>query len=425
MADGKDAEAKQSEDQGAAAHPDDKQQPEEQPKKPSPLKKPWVRVLIAVVVVVILIVGGIWFYHWWNHGRFVQATNDAYLQADQVDISTKVAGTVEKVLVGDNDEVTAGQLLVQLDSNTADAELAQARAAEAQGRAQIADHEAQIHEQQAAIVQASAQVAAAEVQRAYASSEVVRYEPLAASGAETREKLTNLIANRDQAAAQLRQAQAALLQARLKVESLRAEIGIANAQIAQAAAQAREAEINVQSARITSSIDGRVGDRTVRVGEQAQVGTRFMTVVPLQAVYVVANFKETQVGLMRIGQPARITVDALKSDPLDGEVDSFAPGSGAQFALIPPSNATGNFTKIVQRIPVRIRLHAGPEARRVLVPGMSAEVSVDTVGSRDALARDEREAKDDRRQRQEEHDAEVRRDRQQERARGAQGPGSE
>jgi membrane fusion protein (multidrug efflux system) len=414
-------------DGGAAGKPGEQGEHEKKdapPEKPSPLRKTWVRVLIGVIAGVLLIAGIIFFHHWWTHGRFVQSTNDAYLAADEVTISTKVAGTVEQVLVEDNQEVAAGQPLVRLDARSNVARVAQAQAQAAQGRAEAIGYEAQIREQQAAIEQAAAQLTQAEVQRRYASGEVERYAPLASSGAETTEKLANLISSRDQAAAQVRRAEASLREARDKVGALRAQIGVANAQIEAAEAQRREAEIDVESALIRSSIAGRVGDRTVRLGQQTQVGTNLMTIVPDQRLYLVANFKETQVGLMRIGQPASIKVDALSGETLDGEVESFAPGTGAEFALIPPSNATGNFTKIVQRIPVRIRIHAGPEARRVLVAGMSVEVSVDTVGSRYALKDNERESKAEAKGRERQHDDEVREDRKEEPQRATNGPGS-
>ncbi len=131
-----------------------------------------------------------------------------------------------------------------------------------------------------------------------------------------------------------------------------------------------------------ASVDGRIGDKGVRVGQFVQSGTRMMSVVPLSAIYITANYKETQIGLMRPGQPATIDVDALPGVHLRGHVESVSPGTGAQFSLLPPQNATGNFTKIVQRVPVRIAIDAGPEARRVLVPGLSVTVDVDTFGAK-------------------------------------------
>ncbi|MEG8174458.1 HlyD family efflux transporter periplasmic adaptor subunit, partial [Xanthomonas hortorum pv. gardneri] len=157
-------------------------------------------------------------------------------------------------------------------------------------------------------------------------------------------------------------------------------------------ADADQARVAVEDTLLTSRIRGRVGDKTVQVGQFLGAGTRTMTIVPQQSLYLVANFKETQVGLMRPGQPAEIEVDALSGVKLHGKIESLSPGTGSQFALLPPENATGNFTKVVQRIPVRIRVLAGDEARKVLVPGMSVEVTVDTRSAKDAKQRAEEES---------------------------------
>ncbi len=140
--------------------------------------------------------------------------------------------------------------------------------------------------------------------------------------------------------------------------------------------------MNLGDTVVASAIDGRIGDRSVRVGQYVAPGTRLMSVVPVADLYIVANFKENQIGRMRAGQPVNVHIDALPGREISGVVDSFAPGTGSQFALLPPENATGNFTKIVQRVPVRIRLRAAPEVRKVLLPGLSATVKVDTKGER-------------------------------------------
>jgi membrane fusion protein, multidrug efflux system len=387
--------------------------------KPSPRKKTWVRVVIIIVVIAMLIAGGIWFYTYWTHGRFVQSTNNAYLQADQVTVSAKVAGTVMQVFAVDNQQIRAGDPLAQLDDRTNRTKVAQALAQAAQDRATIAQYEAQIDEQRATIVQAQSAVDGAEAQRRYNQGEVDRFTPLVATGAEPADQLSQRVSNRDQAVSTLRENQAKALQARRRVATLSAQIGTARAQIAQAEAEAQQAQIDVDSALIRASVDGRVGDRQVRVGQEAQVGTRLLTLVPVQSIYLVANFKETQIGLMRVGQPATVTVDALDGDPMSGTVDSFSPATGANFALIPPNNATGNFTKIVQRVPVRIRLNVGDEARKVLVPGLSVEVSVDTSGKKEEAERRDQESKRDKPQREQQREDSVTKDR----ARPASGAG--
>lgn len=379
--------------------------------KPSPLKKTWVRVVIAIVVIALLIAGGIWFYTYWTHGRFVQSTNNAYLQADQVTVSAKVSGTVMQVFVVDNQQLRAGDPLVQLDDRTNRTKVAQALAQAAQARATITQYGAQIDEQRATIAQAQSAVDGAEAQRRYNQGEVDRFTPLVVTGAEPAVQLSQRVSNRDQAVSTLRQNQASALQARRRVATLSAQIGTARAQIVQAEAEAQQAQIDVDSALIRASVDGRVGDRQVRVGQEAQVGTRLLTLVPVQAIYLVGNFKETQIGLMRVGQPATVTVDALDGDPMSGTVDSFSPATGASFALIPPNNATGNFTKIVQRVPVRIRVNVGEEARKVLVPGLSVEVSVDTSGNKEDAKRRNDESDRDKPGREQQRENSVTQDR--------------
>ena len=166
--------------------------------------------------------------------------------------------------------------------------------------------------------------------------------------------------------------------AQTQIDATSAQIAQARAQVEAAQASLRQAQLDVNDTTLYSPIAGRVGDRSVRIGQYVQPGTRLLTVVPVQSVYLEANFKETQIGHMMPGQRATLHVDALRGVDLHGVVDSFAPGTGAQFALLPPENATGNFTKIVQRVPVRIRVDADPQTRSLLLPGLSVTVDVDT-----------------------------------------------
>ncbi|MFT3978741.1 MAG: HlyD family secretion protein, partial [Sphingomonas bacterium] len=247
--------------------------------------------------------------------------------------------------------------------------------------------EAQISEQQAAIVRARADLAAARADAAFARNEVARYQPLAATGAETRERLSQLRNQATQADAKVAAAQAALTSAERRVGTLRAQVKQALAQGEGAKAQLAAASTNVGATLIRAAIDGRIGNKTVRQGQFVQAATRLMTLVPVKDLYITANFKETQLGLMRIGQPVTVEVDALPGVEIPGRVASVSPGTGAQFSVLPPQNATGNFTKIVQRIPVRIAISPGPETRALLVPGMSVDVSVDTRSAKGAEAR--------------------------------------
>ena len=316
--------------------------------------------------------------YWWLVGRFVQSTDDAYLQADSVTVAPKVSGYVTDVYVGDNVAVKPGDPLVRLDGRQYQATLDQAQATIDARQADIQRAQAGILQQRAAIEQAKAQLQVAQISSRHAEDEVHRYTPLATTGAESGDQLSVLTSNRDQARATLAADAAALDQAQARMADLDAQIAQARAQLEAAQASARQARLDLQDTLVRSSLAGRVGDRTVRVGQYAQPGTRMMTIVPVQSVYLTANFKETQIGQMRAGQRASVHVDALSGTELHGVVDSFAPGAGSQFALLPPENATGNFTKIVQRVPVRIRLDTDETTRKLLVPGLSVTVEVDT-----------------------------------------------
>ncbi|WP_310634290.1 HlyD family secretion protein [Paraburkholderia sp.] len=324
-----------------------------------------------------------WAGHWWLVGRFIESTDDAYLQADSVTIAPKVSGYITDVFVADNQAVKAGDPLVRLDTRQYQAALEQANATVDARNADIEHAEAQLAQQRANIAQAVAQEEVARVSLRHAQDEVARYTPLAASGAETAEKLSELKSSRDQAQATLAADHAAVESARSQVGALTAQLGQARAQLEAAKASAAQSQLDLDHTVVKSSISGRVGDRTVRVGQFVQPGTRMLSVVPVQDTYLTANFKETQIGRMRIGQPVDISVDALPGHKLHGVVDSFSPGTGSQFALLPAENATGNFTKIVQRVPVRIRVETGPQTRKVLLPGMSVTAEVDTRSSRD------------------------------------------
>jgi membrane fusion protein (multidrug efflux system) len=349
------------------------------------------RALLLSIGGILLIVGALWGFRWWTVGRFIESTDDAYLQADSVTAAPKVSGYVAEVYVADNQPVKAGQPLVRLDRRQYQAILEQANATIAARKADIERGAAELQQQQANIAQARAQLQGARSSENHALEEVKRYEPLVATGAETNEKLADLQNARTQAAATVAVNVAAVQVAERQPAATQAQIDQARAQLEAAEASFREAQLDTQDTVILSTLDGRVGDRTVRVGQYAQPGTRLMTIVPVQDVYLEANFKETQIGLMRAGQPATIHVDALPGIDLHGTVVSFSPGTGSQFALLPPQNATGNFTKIVQRMPVRIHIDAGQETRNVLVPGLSVTVHVDTRGGRDSAKRLQRE----------------------------------
>jgi membrane fusion protein (multidrug efflux system) len=334
-------------------------------------------------LIAVLAAGGWWLFGWWTHGRFIESTDDATLQADEVAVSARVSGLVEQLLVKDNQSVAAGQLLVRIDDREPRARLEAARAQADQARAGIAQAAAQINQQQARIAQAQAALEGAQSQLAFADKEVARYARLAQSGAETGESYDQKKQSRNQARALVAQDTASLLSAQRQIGILQAQIRQAQAQIELADAQGRQAQVDLDATLVRARVAGRIGDKSVQAGQYVQTGTRLMSVVPVNDLYVVANFKETQMRDMRVGQPATIDIDALGGRQLHGVVESFAPGTGSEFALIPPNNATGNFTKIVQRVTARIHVDLDTRAREVVVPGMSVTIAVDTISAAD------------------------------------------
>jgi len=347
---------------------------------------------MPAALALLLVAALVWGWNTWSH-RFWQSTNDATLQADQVAISARESGTIGAVLVADNQRVPAGAPLVRIDPVDFRIRLAGAEAGVAGAEAARTTAAAALAEAKAGIASATAEQAAARATLDHAAREVARYRPLVEQGAEPAQVLAQWTQQRDAAQAALAARTASLEAARQRVASLAAQIG-------EAAARARSAEVQRQSAardlaltEVTAPVAGRIAARAVRLGQYVQPGTRLLTIVPSDDLYVTANFKETQVGLMRPGQRAVVHVDALPGVDFPGKVVSVTPGTGAQFSLIPPQNATGNFTKVVQRVPVKIALDAGPTARRVLAPGMSVTVEVDTGSAREDLERIDAEQK--------------------------------
>ena len=360
-------------------------QPEQSPTPETSARK---RLIKGAAVVALVVGAGFGLYTYigyLNHGQYVQSTDDAYVKADAITVSSKLSGYVRTVSVTDNQPVKAGDLLVEIDPTDYRIRVSQATAQENLALAGQALNHAGITEAEAGVAQAQAALATAQRDLAFDTGEVARYRPLVAAGSEPKQTLDQLSSNRDKAAAAVAAQQASLAAAKGKLEAARAQLGQAGAQIAAARAQADAARTDLATTRLVAAVPGTIASSSVRVGQFVQPGQRLLSIVPVQAIYVEANFKETQIGLMRPGQPATIEVDALPGVTFHGRVDSVTPGTGSTFSLIPPQNATGNFTKIVQRVPVRIRIDAGPESRRVLVPGLSLRVEVDTRGARGAI----------------------------------------
>jgi membrane fusion protein (multidrug efflux system) len=345
-------------------------------------RRPRLRpLLLTVAGIALLAAAGFYGHYWWTVGRFLVSTDDAYLQADNVIVSPKVSGYISDVLVGDNQPVKAGQVLARIDDSDYRTALAAAQANVDAEQADIDNLTQQIAQQQFTVAEARATVEADQANLAFAKQDYDRYASLSTTGAGTVQNAQKTSSSLRAAQATLDHDIAAVGAAGKQIDVLGAQVTKARATLAQEQAAQRQAELNVGYTSIVSSIDGTIGVRTLRVGQYVQAGTQLMAVVPLQAVYVVANYKETELTDVRAGQPVAIDVDTFPDATGHGVVDSIAPASGQEFALLPPDNATGNFTKIVQRVPVKIMIDPHDPLIGRLRPGMSVEPTIDTRGN--------------------------------------------
>lgn len=338
------------------------------------MRKP-VLIVLAVVLLVFAAAGG---WYWWTDWRFLQSTDDAYIQSDVTLISPKVEGYIKEVLVRDNEPVTAGQVLFTIENRDFAAKVAQAEAALATQEASVATYASRLKLQQAMIDQAAANVRSAEADLDRAQLDYKRYAALVTSDYASRQKYESTQADSRKAEAALGKARAALAAEQNQLSVLDSQKREEEAKLLQARATLQLAKNDLDNTIIRAPVAGIAGNRAGQIGQYVKAGTQLLSLVPLPQIYVTANFKETQLTRMRPGQPAQISVDAYPDQPLQGRVESFAPGSGAEFSLLPPDNATGNFTKIVQRVPVRIAVPADTPIARLLRPGLSVTVTVDT-----------------------------------------------
>ena len=334
------------------------------------------RLLLAGVAVAAL--AGASFYGWdyWTTGRFLVSTDDAYVRADNTTIAPKVSGYLREVEVGDNEHVKAGQVLARIDERDFKVALDQARADVAAAQATITSKQAQLEVQQSVIAAAKATIEVDIANKTFAGQENKRYTDLAATGYGSQQNAQAAQSKNAGAEAAIARDQANLVSALKQVDLLKAEIAQAEAAAARASALQAQAELNLGYTTITAPIDGIVGNRTLRVGQYVQAGTQLMSLVPATGAYVIANYKETQLTHVKEGQSVDVSVDMFPGQIVHGHVDSLAPASGQEFALLPPDNATGNFTKIVQRIPVKIVLEGGAPIE--LRPGMSVVPHIST-----------------------------------------------
>ncbi|MGO8370607.1 HlyD family secretion protein [Rhizobium ruizarguesonis] len=344
-------------------------------------KKTGRRIVKRAVLAAALLAGvafaGDFGYRYWTVGRFIESTDDAYVKADYTTVAPKVAGYISQVLVNDNDQVKAGQVLARIDDRDFQAALSQAKADVKAAEAAITNIDAQIALQQSVIEQARATIDASQASLDFAVSDAARSARLITNGAGTQSRAEQTQSARDQASAAVERDRAAFVTAQNKVPVLQTEREQTVAQRDRAAAAAHQAELNLSYTDIVAAVDGTVGARSIRVGQYVTSGTQLMAVVPLHAVYVVANFKETQLTYISPGQSVEIKVDSFPDISIKGHVDSVSPASGLEFSLLPPDNATGNFTKIVQRIPVKIVID-DEALSGLLRSGMSVEPEIDT-----------------------------------------------
>ncbi|ANY82767.1 hemolysin D (plasmid) [Microvirga ossetica] len=341
-------------------------------------KRP-IRKLLLVGASLIAVAGASDFgWRYWTVGRFQVATDDAYVKADNTTIAPKVPGYIAAVLVGDNEPVRAGQILARIDDRDYKVALEQAKADVEAAKANIANKQAAIAAQQSAIAAAKATVVVDQANETFAEQEDKRYAELATKGYGSLQNAQQAASRIAAARATVVRDNAALASATRQLDVLQAELGQAQAALGRAEAVQDQAKLNLSYTTIVTPIDGVIGNRTLRVGQYVQAGTQLMAVVPTEAAYIVANYKETQLTNVRAGQPVTVEVDTFPGRVFQGRVDSLSPASGQEFALLPPDNATGNFTKVVQRIPVKIVLDAGTPLAVVLRPGMSVYPTIDT-----------------------------------------------
>jgi membrane fusion protein, multidrug efflux system len=335
------------------------------------------KVVVAGVVLVLAgIASGGWY--WWTVLRFWESTDDAYVASDVSVISPKIEGYIKEVRVRENQAVAKGAVLFVIDDSDFAAKVAQAEAAVATEEAAVETFRSRLDFQQAMIAQARAEVAAAEADGTRAQQDYKRYGELMTTDFASRQRFEQAQADARKTAAAVARSQAALAAAESQLSVLKSQKREEKARREQARANLALAQNDLANTVIRAPVSGVVGNRAGQVGQYVKPGTELLSLVPLPRVYVTANFKETQLTHMRLGQRAEISVDAYPDHPLDGWVESFAPGSGAEFSLLPPDNATGNFTKIVQRVPVRIGLPKSGPLAKLLRPGLSVTVAVDT-----------------------------------------------
>jgi membrane fusion protein, multidrug efflux system len=334
-------------------------------------------LMYATLGGLIALAGARYVHEWWTVGRFIESTDDAYAGGNVTPISPHVAGFISQILVGDNEYVRAGQPLIRLDDRDFRAAADRVAAIVEARKATLDSLERKQTMQQTTIRQAKADLDAKQAQAVFAKQDDQRYRDLAQTAAGSRQNAERASSLNLAAEASVVSSVAGLDAAKQQLTVIDAEIAVARADVAQAEADLRTAELNLGYTEIRSPIDGYVGNRAAEIGAYVAGGAYLVTVIPAHDLWVDANFKESQLERMTTGQAATVVADVLPNHTFRGRVVSVAAATGAVFSVIPPENATGNFTKIVQRVPVRIKLDDDPMLR-ALRPGLSTTVGVDT-----------------------------------------------
>jgi membrane fusion protein (multidrug efflux system) len=352
---------------------------------PKPTQRPasslWSRLaipLFAVIVALAFVALATLRFDEWVGNAVVQTTNDAYVRAELTRLASRVSGEVLTVAVTDFQRVKAGDLLIQIDPADYEAQVAQSEAAVAAAQAVLDNLANQIELQYATIAQAEAARLSAEALEVEAKQEQERQQSLTQTEAGTRQRLEQAVAGLAKAQADVRASRAVIAAQQHQLEVLQGTRKQRAADLDATKATLASVKLKLGYTKITAPFDGVVGERQVQPGDYVNIGTNLINVVPLPKVYVIANYKETQLTHVVPGQPVEITVDSFPREKLRGKVERIAPATGAQVALLPPDNATGNFTKVVQRIPVRIQFDDNQPLLARLVPGMSVVTSIDT-----------------------------------------------
>ena len=334
---------------------------------------------ILLGVGALLAVAGVYYgVNYYLVGRFIVATDDAYVRSNNSTLGARVAGHIAQILPGDNTSVKAGDVLFKIDDGDYRIAVDSARRKIATQQATIERIGRQVTAMQSSVEQASAQMVSADAMSKRAQLDFDRQDALSTKGFASRAIFETSQATRDQTAAAVLSAKAAVDAARDNVEVTRAQQNEARAQLAELQSALDKAERDLTFTEVKAPVDGVFSNRLVNTGDFIAVGQRLANVVPLDAVYIDANFKETQLRRLKPGQPVSIELDADSSRAIEGTVDSLAPAAGSVFTLLPPDNATGNFTKIVQRVPVRLKVPPDVAKENLLRAGMSVYVRVNT-----------------------------------------------